>query len=320
MPNTVPDNSVHVAVAAIVNDSGQVLISQRPAHVHQGGLWEFPGGKVEAGETVQQALRREIAEELDLLIEHAQPLIRIPYSYPDRRVLLDVWKATAFSGEPRGCEGQTIEWLALEQLGERAFPAANRSIITALQLPREYLVTPEPDGDPDTFLRRLEASLDSGLRLVQLRARRLASPDYHELASRVVRLCHARQARVLLNADAAIVQKLGADGVHLSSERLRACRARPLPAHMLVAASCHDERELQAAAETGADFALLSPVLATASHPDTAPLGWESFAAQVEACSLPVYALGGMQRSLSGTAIAHGAQGIAAIRSLWVDA
>ncbi|HHJ15983.1 MAG TPA: Nudix family hydrolase [Gammaproteobacteria bacterium] len=307
---------LHVAVAAIVNEHNEVLVSLRPDHVHQGGLWEFPGGKLEAGESVQDALRREIHEELGIEILRQRPLIQVPHRYPEHDVLLDVWKIEAFNGEPHGREGQPVEWRAIEQLRGSDFPVANRPIIRALQLPEKYLITPEPADD---FIAHLQACLDNGIRLVQLRARKLDEQSYPGLAQQAADCCHAAGAKLLLNADPGLVAQVNADGVHLDSRRLQHTEQRPLPEHLLVAASCHTRQELDRAQQIGADFALLSPVLPTASHPDASPLGWDAFAACVAQVALPVYALGGMQPAHCDTAIAHGAQGIAAIRALWDD-
>jgi len=178
----------HVAVAAIVNERQQVLVSLRPEHVHQGGLWEFPGGKLEAGESVQAALKREIHEELGVSVTRARPLIRIPHRYPDKAVLLDVWRVDAFQGDPHGREGQVVEWLPIDALAARAFPAANRPIIRALQLPLEYLITPEPDGGAEPFLQQLCCSLETGVRLVQLRAKSLSPDAYEALARQAIEL------------------------------------------------------------------------------------------------------------------------------------
>ncbi len=311
--------TLHVAVAAIVNDRGQVLVSLRPDHVHQGGLWEFPGGKLERGESVEEALQREIFEELGISIRQQQPLIRIAHRYPDRSVLLDVRRVTSFDGEPHGKEGQPVHWRAIDGLVDERFPAANRPIIRALQLPDRYLITPEPGLPAEDFLARLQARVEKGIRLVQLRAKNLDEGEYRALAAEAIALCHRQGAQILLNADAGLVQALGADGLHLTSAQAKQARARPLPPGYLVAASCHTRAELRAAQEMGADFAMLSPVLPTASHPDATPLGWDAFSRYVDAAALPVYALGGMQPVHCATAIAHGAQGIAAIRALWDD-
>ena len=189
-----PDYSdhLHVAVAVIDNGCGEVLIAKRHDHLHQGGLWEFPGGKVEQGETVYDALKRELYEELTIELEQAHPLIRIPHEYLDRKVLLDVWRVTGFNGEPYGAEGQQVEWAIETRLDSYEFPAANKPIITASQLPSSYLITPQPGTQDDwpIFLQRLELSLQRGVKLIQLRATELNSENYLQLAIDVVDLCH----------------------------------------------------------------------------------------------------------------------------------
>lgn len=133
MPNTAPD-CLHVAVGVLVRDD-RILLAQRAAHQHQGGLWEFPGGKVEASETVQQALRRELHEELGLEVEPAglEALIDIRHSYPDRTVRLDVWWVRQFTGQAHGREGQPLAWVAVDELHRWSFPAANQAIVDAIQ-------------------------------------------------------------------------------------------------------------------------------------------------------------------------------------------
>jgi len=309
---------LHVAVAAIIDAEKRVLVSLRPDHVHQGGFWEFPGGKLDPGETVEQALARELHEELGIEVGSAHPLIRIPHVYPDRHVLLDVWRIETFSGEIHGREGQRVEWAAIDELDEREFPLANRPIIQALQLPSVYLITPDPASlSADAFLQKLQQCLARGIRMVQLRAPSLGEGEYAELASRVLPLCHASGALLILNSAPELVEKLGADGVHLTSKRLQAFKVRPLPGHYKVLASCHDPDQLGQAAAMGADAVVLSPVQATASHPDTVPIGWENFSAWVNHCPVPVYALGGMRKADLAQAQRCGGQGISAIRALW---
>ena len=308
---------IHVAAAVIVNRAGEVLLARRPEHVHQGGLWEFPGGKLEPTEDTRSGLARELDEELGITPTAARPLIRIPHHYPDKSVLLDVWRVDAWRGAPHGREGQTVEWVPLAQLTERAFPAANLPIVTAARLPDRYLITPHPGTDKAAFLEELAASVHSGLRLVQLRARGLPYARLRELATSAAALCHRGSASLLVNGDARLAEESGADGVHLSSARLMACGERPLPAERWVAASCHDEGELDHACRLELDFVVLSPVKPTASHRRAQPLGWPALRRLTERATLPVYALGGMQPPDLPIAWEHGAQGIAAIRSLW---
>jgi len=308
---------VHVVAAVIVNAQDKVLISLRHARAHQGGLWEFPGGKVEPGEDVYTALKRELHEELGIDVEKARPLIRIPHRYPDKAVLLDVWRVTGFAGEPDGREGQPVQWVAPERLPEFEFPAANRPIVTAARLPECYLITPEPGVD---FLERLGCAFNAGIRLVQLRAKTLDERAYTELAHSACERARAHGAQVLLNAPPELVAEVGAAGVHLSTQRLMCSSQRPLPAHLWVAASCHNADELQQAVRIGCDFVVLGPVQPTASHPDAPHLGWSGLRTLCEVTRVPVYALGGLRSSDLDAAWRAGAQGIAAIRGLWPEA
>ncbi len=306
-----------VAAAAIVNECGEVLISKRAAHLHQGGLWEFPGGKLEPGEDSHQALQRELREELGIEVERARPLIRVHHDYPDRSVVLHVWRVDAFRGKPRGRQGQPVVWVQPEALLERAFPEANRPLVNAVRLPSRYLITPEPGGDVDRFFHTLEQSLQSGVELVQLRAKSFHAGRYRALACRALEVLRPYSARLLLNSEPALVEELGAAGVHLAGTWLGTLASRPLGQAYWVAASCHGAEELAQARRVGVDFAVLSPVRATTSHPGAAPLGWQRFAELVEHAPMPVFALGGIGPQDLDQAFCCGAQGIAAIRGLW---
>jgi len=310
---------VHVAAAALIDSDDRVLLTRRHPGSHQGGLWEFPGGKLEPGESVAEGLARELREELGVEPVNCRPLIRVTHQYPERSVLLDVHLVEAWRGEPIGREGQPLAWVARSSLGDYPMPAADQPIVTALQLPGIYLITPPQVGRPKAFLDALEASLQQGIRLVQFRLFDLTEPTLLELGRVACDLCHGRQARLLLNGDADTAAAIGADGVHLSSRVLQNAQTRPVAAGQLLAVSCHLPADLAKAKRLGADFALLSPVLATRSHPDADPLGWDKFDSWVAAANLPVYALGGMQPELLATAWQRGAQGIAGIRGLWPD-
>lgn len=124
---------VHVAVGVVCDAQNRILISQRPLHVHQGGLWEFPGGKVEPQESVQHALVRELSEELAIHATRSEPLLAIEHDYSDKSVLLDVWWVDRFDGEPHGREGQRWQWVQVAELNGLEFPAANKPIIAAIE-------------------------------------------------------------------------------------------------------------------------------------------------------------------------------------------
>ena len=309
---------IHVVAGALQDSRGRILIARRPDQVHQGGLWEFPGGKLEPGETPEQGLARELLEELGIRVLASRPLIRIHHDYGDRRVLLDVHRVTGFDGEPRGLEGQPLDWIHPRDMNPGLFPAADRPIINALQLPGLYLITGADPRDPDVFLRRLSLALDNdGVGLVQLRAHELAHADYARLAERAFMLCERQGAGLLLNRDPGQVRDLPCHGLHLTAGLLGGISTRPGPDGGWVGASCHGRLDLERAANLGLDYALLSPVRPTASHPGAQPLGWERFAALSDAAALPVYALGGLLPEDLGRAVDRGAQGIAAIRGLW---
>ena len=311
------DPVLHVAVGVLRNDRGQVLIAKRPLHAHQGGLWEFPGGKIRPGEDVQAALRRELREELGIELRTARPLIRIPHVYAEHRVLLDVWHSRDYSGIPWGREGQTVKWEAPQALRAGDFPAANRPIIHAAGLPSVYAISDEPDTGIEAYLSQLERVLAAGIRLVQLRAKTLDAQTYRETARRAAALCRAHHAQLLLNAPPEWVAPAGAAGVHLTTRRLMALTRRPLDTGLWVAASCHSREEVVHACGIGVDFIVAGPVLATLSHPGAPTLGWVGLQGLTEAATVPVYALGGLSVGDLDTAFHCGAQGIAAISSLW---
>ena len=310
---------IHV-VAAVIRDQQQILLSRRPDHLHQGGLWEFPGGKQEPGETPEQALRRELAEELGIQVTRYRPLIQVPHHYPDLSVLLDVWEVDAWEGEVSGLEGQTTSWVAEHELKQYQFPEANLPIIKACQLPSRYLITPSLKVPESQFLSQLEAAVERGITLVQFRQHELSSSAFENLACKAIEICHNGGSRLLLNGSAEQVKRLGADGLQLNARDLMTATVRPLPEPYLVAASCHNQEELDRAGELGLDFAVLSPVQATATHPDATPLGWGRFRQLVSSAVLPVYALGGVNQANIAVARENGGQGISAIRGLWQPA
>ncbi|HEB67612.1 MAG TPA: Nudix family hydrolase [Gammaproteobacteria bacterium] len=313
-PNTAPE-IVPVAVG-VIRDGNRILLAKRPDHVHQGGRWEFPGGKREPGEDRFAALARELEEELGIRPRGARPLIRIRHDYPDKSVELDVWSVTAYTGEPRGREGQLIHWIDQDELPGLDFPAANRPIVTAARLPSCYLITGAFEDRRD-FRTRLERALSRDVKLVQLRAHHLRPDEYLALAREALAVCRDAGARLLVNAAPELAREIGADGVHLTSRQLLRLTARPLPADWLVAASVHNAEQLRHAGRIGVDFSVLSPVAATTSHPQAEPLGWARFSELIEPVSHPVFALGGMQETDLPVAWNAGAQGIAAIGAFW---
>lgn len=308
---------VHVAVGVIRDAQHRVLVARRAAHLHQGGLWEFPGGKVESGETVVQALVRELREELDITPLTIAPLIRIHHHYPDKSVLLDVHEVTEYTGEPRGLQQQPLQWVTVDDLPSYDFPAANQAIMTALRMPRVMLVTGAWQ-DQTEFEQRLERALQRGIRLVQLRAPMLAQQRYMALFARTRELCEGANALLLANTTPEIWQTLGrAHGLHLTSSELKRCRVRPVDRSMLLGASCHSVGELDAARQLGVDYVIIGHVEQTTTHPGVPSMGYARFAELAQASGLPVFAIGGMSRATLPHIRELGGYGIAAISAEW---
>ena len=311
--NVTSAQRVEVAAAVILRDHDRFLLAQRPAGKVYAGYWEFPGGKIEAGESAAAALERELHEELGIDVECAYPWITRDYDYEHAAVRLRFYRVTRWRGELHGRENQRFAWQSAENLTVAPLLPANAPIVRALGLPAVYGISNVAGLGEEQYLRRLERALQNGLRLLQLREKHLTREALGALALKVVRLAHGYGARVLVNGDGGVAALAGADGLHLTARQLMHTDARP--AFDLVGASCHDAVELARAAAIGADFAVLGPVLPTPTHPDMAGMGWERFAALLKDGPLPVYALGGMQKEHLETAWRAGAHGVGMLRA-----
>lgn len=304
---------LQVAVGVIKNATGQVLISLRDTNLHQGGLWEFPGGKVEAGETIEQALIRELHEELAIHVQSFHPLITVNHDYSDRAVQLQVYEVNKFSGEAKGCQGQAVKWINTDELSQYDFPMANRPIITAAQLPPYYAIL---DGFDDSKLMiNLNAILKQQVKLIQARLKNLPKIDAVRFLQQAYPLCQQHRVLLMLNCECGTAG-LPFDGLHLTSKQLMVLNDRP-PGIDWLAASCHNLNELLHAEAIGVDFVALAPVKSTPTHPDVKPLGWDQFAELVNQVNVPVYALGGLNQADLSQARQRGAQGVAAIRAFF---
>lgn len=318
MPGGPTKPPVHVVAAVLRDARGRVLLARRTAGRDLAGAWEFPGGKVEPGETALQALGRELDEELGIRVLAAEPLISVPQAYPGKRIVLDVHVVSAFEGRPHGRERQALAWAPLETLASYPMPPADRPVVAALTAADRYLVSPET-VEPAAFLARLDRALAAAVRCVQLRVRGLAPAQMSALARDAASRCRARGAELLVNGEPGLAADFGL-GLHLPARALMALSALPALAEgQRVAASCHDADELARAEQLGVHFAVLGPVRATESHPGAAPLGWERFSLLREGVSLPIYAIGGMRPADVAAARRHGGQGVAGIRGLWPD-
>lgn len=311
-----PGQPLHVAAAVLRDPAGRVLLSRRHDHLHQGGLWEFPGGKLEPGEVVGQGLVRELREELGIEVLESRPFLCVDHAYPEFTVRLDVREVLAWRGTPQPLEGQALRWADAESLDPAEFPPADVPVLTALRLPSSYVIS-EASVGVEGFLEGLEGCLARGERLFQLRVKGMAQETLADLTAAAAARCTQARSRLLVNATPEQAHDWGAHGVHLSADRLMRLRSRPLPRTYLVAASCHDARELDHAQAIGVDFVVLSPLRPTASHPEAPALGWPRFAALAAQVDLPVYALGGVKpEDLDVVREARGF-GVAGISAFW---
>lgn len=300
---------IDVAVGVLRDDCGKVLVGQRLVKDRYFQKWEFPGGKLESGEKPEMALKRELAEELAIDAITITPLIRLEHDYPDRLVRLHVFEVNQFSGEPIGYEGQKVQWIESDQCGELDFLAANEPIVNAIQLPNKILITDFERYGLEQVMSYVE-SLQADNILIQVREPN-ASVEQLESYLYLFREI-APQSLVLLNGLPAVAIDLGFDGVQLNRNLASQYSQRKELPDFWVGVSCHDQRELLLAEKVG-DFALLSPVQKTQSHPGKDVLGWSEFEQLITGINIPCYALGGVKLDDIELVRALGGQGIAAI-------
>jgi 8-oxo-dGTP diphosphatase len=337
-----PARIVQVVAGVIRDVRGRILLSRRTEGRDLAGLWEFPGGKIDPGESPEAALARELHEELGIRADIGVPLITVPQLYPDKRLTLDVRHIGQWAGTATGREGQALAWVPPHKLARYPMPPADRPVVAALQQPALYLVTPDVNGlvageatapssaeapqmpaGGDGFspaerrwLDALDRALAQGIRRVQLRAPTADPTRWPLLAAAAAARCSAANVEVLVNGDATLARSLGV-GLHLRADQLASHDRRPVADDVPLAASCHTVEELRAAESLGCDFAVVGSIRPTASHPGAAGIGWDHFARLREHISLPLYAIGGLGAGDLPQARQHGAQGIAAIRALW---
>ncbi len=317
----------HAAVGVIQHENGLVLLAERPTGKAWAGYWEFPGGKIETGETAEQALKRELQEELGITATTLYPWLTRTYDYeakydangklesPAKTVKLHFYVVTAWQGEPFGMEKQTISWQNPEKLMVSPMLPANAPIMTGLSLSPVMAITNLSELGETQFFESLKCALENGLMMILVREKQLAAEDLHAFAEQVMEIAAPYEAKVFIHTHIQLTKMLTASGVHFSSTDLMALQTRP--EGMLCGASCHNAIELSHAAKLALDYVLLSPVEKTQSHVDAVPLGWEAFTQLIEDYPLPVYALGGMEVASLAKARASGAHGIAMQRVIW---
>ncbi|MDP5325554.1 MAG: NUDIX domain-containing protein [Litorivicinaceae bacterium] len=303
MPNIEPE--LHVA-CAVIRQGNQVLLSQRLASAHQGGLWEFPGGKVAAQESPEDALARELDEELGIQVRASRFRFQIPWDYGDRRVRLWVFDVDAFAGLPTGREGQVVRWVSLDDVSGYHFPSANNAIVQTLALPRIVRFYDPALGPPNVWLDAWHAPVLLYFRGVQ------ELDELSQLIDRALSIGH----RVILPITQHALWREGVglhrqkgDGRALAEVALERC-----PGAWPLTAGCRSLDDWRAQVDWPAHAWFVSPVLPTDSHPDLEPLGWAGFRDLAQHLARPCYALGGVTPGDLDHAIAAGGFGVAGIR------
>lgn len=293
--------------AAVIERPGEFLLAQRPAGKPYPGYWEFPGGKIEPGESPRSALDRELLEELGIRVRAATPWITRVYAYTHATVRLHFFRVTDWDGEPRPLEDQAIRWQRIEATDVSPMLPANAPVLAALALPPVMVVSDAAAEGVDAWLRRLERAAAGEKLLVQIREKGFDRQKVQHLLSRALARVEPFGSRVVVNSDCGLFPQCRA--IHLTSRALGSAARRPDAA--LVGASCHDEAEIGKAAALGLDYIVVGPVKATPSHPDARPLGWDRFAVLVRDRPMPAYAIGGLTRADLAEAKARGAHGVA---------
>ena len=311
-------------VAGVIRDAGysnrsdgpdRILVSKRPPGRHLANCWEFPGGKLEPGESHAEALRRELHEEIGIDTRASEPLVSVTHRYPEKIIRLWLYEVSDYAHSPHGREGQALQWVSTDVLPELEMPAADRPLVKVLPLDGRYAISLDPAqySEKDQFLRRWQGCLDAGFRLLRLRTQGDGLNRIRNWLPELAAMTQEYGARWLVSGSLQACLNAPADGVHLNSHQLAALSERPVDDKKLLAASCDDLSEIEQADTVGADFVLLSPVHATPSHPEAQGMGWDRLSEFIARSPLPVFALGGMRPEHLQHARALGAFGVAGI-------
>ena len=345
---------IPAAVGILRRADGRVLLQRRPAGKVFAGHWEFPGGKIHAGESASAALARELREEVGVEAADARLWLRRTHSYPHGEIDLRFFRVCEWRGKPEPREGQELRWAGPREVGGNSpspLLPANAPVWRRLALPDLVGVSAAEVLGAEKFLRGCARALESGLGMIQFRDKNLKASERLELGGRVAEMARTAGALFVVNDDEVLARKLEADGLHLSSRRLAELASTESAASTestgsgeseesgelagsggaktrrrfektrrdfkLLGASCHGRGDLLLAEKLGLDYAILSPVKRTLTHADASPLGWAGFAELSREFEIPLYGLGGLGRSDLPDAFAAGAQGAAMMRAAW---
>ncbi len=305
---------IEASVGILFNQHSDLLMAERPKPKTWNGWWEFPGGKIELGESPEQALKRELKEEIGISVVDFKKWIIKKYKYEDYDVVLHFYKITSWSGNLEAKEKQKLTWVRLKKIDVSPILPANEFIFKAIALPEIYAITNAYECSGD-FLVKLTNKLNDGIKLIQIREKAMHRKGFLDIAKKIIDITKKFDAKVLINSDIELAYKLNADGVHLNSIMLN--NLSDLPKDLIIGGSCHKDSDIEKAIELDLDFITLSPIKKTKSHPKAQLLGWDSFGKIIEKYNMPTYALGGMTKADVGNALNYGGVGIASQRAIW---
>ncbi len=310
----VQGKSIEVVAGAIRSDEGQILICLRPAHLEHGNLWELPGGKRKEGESRFRALRREVNEELGIEIISAVPLLRFAYRYPTKTIDFDVWEVSKWRGSARGCEGQKIAWVNSSELIHYAFPAANRTVVTALGLPRFACAIPDLRVSPAQYLGSLEKWIDAGPCCVILNNQLVIGGYNKRVLTEIGRFLGRYDAKLIFE----LSREQDAKGTNAIDVKLLDSIRGHVDCDTLIGFSCSTSTELVQAEQAGAELLLIGPFRSNGFETLNDTFGWSAVQDLVNNTVLPAFTFGSfLEPQDIARAILSGCQGVVLPFEVW---
>ena len=302
--------TIKAVVGVLRNEKQQILIAKRQPHQFMGGFWELPGGKIEEHESDQEAIIRELKEELGVIVTELSIHQTMVYQYTDRIIELGIYNINQYQQVPTGVEGQEIAWSNIDNLQNFNLLPTMTAFINSITLPNKYWITPSSNHQSDEWMIKFDEKMTQDISLVQLRAKADLPTDFVE---NLYKKCKQNHVKLLLNTVNKTFDETHCDGWHLTTGEMLKLTKKPCADDKLLGASTHNLEEALTAQKLGADFVVISPVQATQTHPDTVPIGWEAAQEVVNKLNIPVYFLGGMTLNDLDKTLEIGAQGIAGV-------
>ncbi|WPE17933.1 Nudix family hydrolase [Candidatus Thioglobus autotrophicus] len=302
--------TIKAVVGVLQNSANEILIAKRQAHQFMSGFWELPGGKIEPNESEQQAIIRELKEELGIIVTDLSIHQTMVYQYTDRIVELSIYTINQYQNTPEGIEGQEIVWTNIKDLSQYKLLPTMTAFINSITLPNKYWITPSSNHQSEAWTRKFDEKLKQGISLIQLRGKVDINSNF---IAELYNKCAQNNVKLLLNIPNKTFNESYCDGWHLTTSEMLKIHNRPCANDKILGVSTHDLTEALKAQEIGADFVVISPVQATQTHPDTTPIGWGAAGEVVKKLNIPVYFLGGMTINDLNKTLKLGAQGIAGV-------